>query len=305
MNWEKLLTSPPPETGWDLGAAEAAVVHRTGPEELHCAVEDVPPGAFEVGPVGLQAIDQEALAPALTRLKGAAEGTTTAAVIVPTGWLRTFLLEADKLPRRESEVHDVIRWRLKKLLPVAPTDLRLSVIRVPEAAGRRQVLVLAGIERAVASLESTFKAIGIQPGLITTRLFALVPRPAVGSRPVLVIQLEPGFLSLILLIAGTPRLLRTKPLSPMAAAGGSIIRELRLNLEFIRDTIGLGGEIDVRLVCDDPSVDTEVRQWVANQHQLAPWVAPLTPRCGPSTVANRIGAARLAPAIAVVTGGVR
>jgi len=152
MNWEKLLTSPPPETGWDLGTAQAAVVHRTGPEELHCAVEDVPPGAFEVGPVGLQAVDREALAPVLTRLKGAAEGTTTAAVVVPTGWLRAFLLEADKLPRRESEVLDVIRWRLKKLLPVAPADLRLSVIRVGEAEGRRQVMVLAGIERAVLSL---------------------------------------------------------------------------------------------------------------------------------------------------------
>jgi hypothetical protein len=305
MNWEKLLTSPPPETGWDLGKAEAAVVHRAGPEELHCAVEDVPPGAFEVGPVGLQAVDREALAPALTRLKGAAEGTTTAAVIVPTGWLRAFLLEADKLPRRESEVHDVIRWRLKKLLPVAPTDLRLSVIRVPEAAGHRQVVVLAGIERAVAALEATFNDIGIQPGLITTRLFALIPRPTVGSRPMMVIQLEPGFLSLILLIAGTPRLLRTKPLSPTAAAGESIIRELRLNLEFVRDTIGLGGEIDVKLVCDDPSVETEVRQWVDGQTQLAPFVTPLTPRCGPSTVANRIGAARLAPAVAVVTGEVR
>lgn len=305
MKWERLLTSPPPETGWDLGAADAAVVHRTGPEELHCAVEEVPPGAFEVGPVGLQAVDQEALAPALTRLRGAAEGTTTAAVVVPTGWLRAFLLDADKLPRRESEVHDVIRWRLKKLLPVAPADLRLSVIRVGEAAGRRQVMVLAGIERAMASLESTFKAIGIQPGLITTRLFALVPQPTPGSRPVMVIQLEPGFFSLILLIAGTPRLLRTKPLSPTAAGGESIVRELRLNLEFIRDTIGLGGEIHVKLVCDDPTVETDVRRWVAGQHQLAPFVAPLTPPCGPSTVAGRIGAARLAPAIAVVTGEVR
>jgi hypothetical protein len=121
----------------------------------------------------------------------------------------------------------------------------------------------------------------------------------------MVIQLEPGFLSLILLIAGTPRLLRTKPLSPAAAVGESIIRELRLNLEFVRDAIGLGGEIDVKLVCDDPSIETEVRQWVAGQHQLVPYVTPLTFRCGPSTVANRIGAARLAPAIAVVTGGVR
>ncbi len=305
MNWESLLTSPPPATAWDLGGEDVAVVHRTGPGEFHCAVEDVPEGAFEVGPVGLQAVDREAVAPVFTRLKGAAEGTSTAAVVVPTSWMRAFLLEADRLPRKENEVQDVIRWRLKKLLPVAPTELRLSVVRLPEVGGRRQVLVLAGIERAVASLETTFNTIGIQPGLITTRLFSLVPRTSSSDHPLLLIQLEPAFLSLMLLVGGTPRLLRTKPLSPMAAVGRSIERELRLNLEFIRDKIGLGGEIEVKLVCDDPVLDGELRRWMGELPQLAPFVEPSPPPCGPSTVAGRLGAARLAPALAVVTGEVR
>ena len=305
MNWESLFTSPPPATAWDLGRRDAAVVHRTGPGEFHCAVEEVPEGAFEVGPVGLQAVDREAVAPVFTRLKGAAEGTSTAAVIVPTSWMRAFLLDADRLPRKESEVQDVIRWRLKKLLPVAPTDLRLSVVRLPEVGGRRQALVLAGIERAVASLETTFNTIGIQPGLVTTRLFALVPRTPSSELPLLLIQLEPAFLSLMLLVGGTPRLLRTKPLSAMAAVGTSIEREVRLNLEYIRDKIGLGGEIEVKLVCDDPVLDRELRRWMAELPQLAPFVEPPPPPCGPSTVTARLGAARLAPSLAVVTGEVR
>lgn len=306
MNWEQLLTSPPPSTGWDLGLVDSVVVHRTGPGELHCAAEDVPPGAFEVGPVGLQAVHQEAIAPVFTRLKGAAEGTSTAAVIVPTSWMRSFLLEADKLPRKESEVHDVVRWRLKKLLPVPPADLRLSVVRLPEVMGRRQILVLAGIERAVASLESIFKAIGIEPGLITTRLFALVPRSPLSERPLLLIQMEPGFLSLLLLVGGTPRLLRTKLLPPMATADEAILREVRLNLDFIRDKIGLGGEIEVKLVCEDSGLDSGMRRWLAAQDQVAgPVVETRSPQCGPSTVAGRLGAARLAPAFAVVAGEVR
>ncbi len=59
MNWERFFTTPPPATAWDLGAADIAVVHRTGQSEFHCAAEDVPAGTFEVGPVGLQAyLDQ-------------------------------------------------------------------------------------------------------------------------------------------------------------------------------------------------------------------------------------------------------
>lgn len=305
MNWERIFTSPPPATAWDLGAAECAVVHRTGPGELHCAAEDVPPGTFEVGPVGLQAVHSEALAPVFTRLKGAAGGTSTAAVIVPTRWMRAFLLEADRLPRKETEVQDVVRWRLKKLLPVAPAELRLSVVRLPEAVGRRQIIVLAGIERAVASLEATFNAIGIQPGLITTRLFSLIPRLPGGDRPLLLVQLEAGFLSLILLVGGVPRLLRTKPLSPMAAVDDRIERELRLNLEYIRDKIGLEGEIEMKLVCDDAVLDGELRRWIEEEPAVVHFAETPAPPCGPSTVAGRLGVARLAPAMAVVSGQVR
>jgi hypothetical protein len=305
MNWERLLTSPPPATAWDLGAAGAVVIHRTAPGELHCATEDVPPGAFEVGPVGLQAVDEQALTPVFTRLKGAAEGASTAAVIVPTRWMRSFLLEAERLPRKESELHDVVRWRLKKLLPVAPTELRLSVVRLPEIWGRRRILILAGIERAVASLEATFRAIGIEPGLITTRLFALVPRSGNDNRPLLVIQLENGFLSLMLLEDGVPRLLRTKPLSATAETADSITRELRLNLEYIRDTIGIDGDISVKLVCDEGRLDSELRQWMAGEAQLTSFVGTTLPPCGPSTVVDRVGAARLSPAGAVVSGEVR
>lgn len=306
MNWEQLLTSPPPATAWDLGENESLVVHRTGPGELHCAAEDVPSGAFEVGTVGLQAVHEDAVSPVLTRLKGAAEGTSTAAVVVPTGWMRSFLLEADKLPRKESEVHDVVRWRLKKLLPVAPTDLRLAVVRLPEVMGRRQVLVLAGIERAVASLESIFRAIGVEPGLITTRLFALVPRTPPSERPLMLIQLEPGFLSLLLLVDGIPRLLRTKLLSPGAASGDAIVRELKLDLEFIRDKIGVGDQIEVKLVCEDDASGAELKRWVAGQDDVVVLEAEsLGLACGPSAVAGRLGAARLAPSLAVVAGEVR
>ena len=135
--------------------------------------------------------------------------------------MRAFLLDADRLPRKDSEVQDVVRWRLKKLLPVAPTELRLSVVRLPETvAGVRFWFWRASNARWLRSKRPSM-SIGIQPGLITTRLFALIPRLSVGDRPLLLIQLERGFLSLILLVGGEPRLLRTKPLSPMAAVGDS------------------------------------------------------------------------------------
>jgi len=305
MNWERFFTSPPPNTGWTLDPREAVVVHRTGTGELHCAAEELPIDGFEIGPVGLQAMNREALAPVFARLKGAAEGAKTAAVIVPTGWLRSYLIRLDRVPRKEAELEDVVRWRLKKLLPVAPTDLRLSVVPLPESGGKRPVLVMAGIERAMAAVEATFSSIGIEVGLITTRLFAIVPRNAGADQPILVIQYEESFLSLLLLSEGVPQVLRTKPLAAGGDSSDTVLRETGLTLGFIRSKLGVEGQIEVKLSCDDPVVDAALREWLVAQEHLTPAPDGGAPPCGPTTVVSRIGAARIAPAVAVVAGELR
>ena len=304
MNWEQFFTSPPPSTGWVFDSEMVAVAHRSKTEEIHCAAEDIPAGGLDVGPVGLQAIHDDVLGPVLARLKGVAEGTGTAAVVVPTGWLRSFLIDVDQLPRREDELNDVVRWRLKKLLPIPPAELRLSVIRLPESDGRR-LLVMAGIERAMAAIEACYSSIGIEVGLITTRLFALVPRLVGTPLPTLVIQHEKSFLSLLLLVDGVPRLLRTKPLPLSAGGGETVLREATLTLGFIRDSVGVGGEIEVRLNSERPEMDATMRNWLAEQTGLVPAAEMVGPPCGPTTVVSRLGAARLAPALAVVSGELR
>jgi hypothetical protein len=305
MNWEQIFTSPPPSTGWVFDSQMVALAHRSKADEIHCAAEDLPDGGLDVGPVGLQAVHDQALGPVLARLKGAAEGADTAAVVVPTSWLRSFLIDVDRLPRREEELLDVVRWRLKKLLPVPPTDLRLSVVRLPESEGQRQLLVMAGIERAMAGIESCYAGVGVEVGLITTRLFALVPRDAGVKTPSLVIQHEEGFFSMILLVDGLPKLLRTKPLSRSNSDERSVAREVSLTLGFIRESIGLQDAIEVRVNCERPEMDSVLRGWLAEQQGLVPAERASGPPCGPATVVKRLGAARLDPALAVVSGELR
>jgi hypothetical protein len=305
MNWEQFFTSPPPSTGWVFDSEMVAVAHRSKTQEVHCAAEDLPVGGLDVGPVGLQAVHDDVLGPVLAKLRGVAEGTGTAAVIVPTGWLRSFLIDVDQLPRREHELSDVVRWRLKKMLPVPPTELRLAVIRLPESEGQKRLLVMTGIERAMAAIEACYSAIGIEVGLITTRLFALVPRLTGATLPTLIIQHEDSFLSLLLLVNGVPRLLRTKPLPLNDVEGKAVLREAALTLGFIRESVGVDGEIEVRLNSERPEMDAMMRGWLADQTGLVPAAEIAGPPCGPTTVVSRLGAARLAPALAVVSGELR
>ena len=305
MNWEQFLTSPPPSTGWVFDSHMIALAHRSKTQEVHCASEELPDGILDVGPVGLQAVDDEALAPILARLKGAAEGTDSAAVIVPTSWLRSFLLDVDRMPRKDEELHDIVRWRLKKLLPVPPTELRLSVERLAESDGQRRLLVMTGIERAVAAIEACYAAVGVEVGLITTRLFALVPRLSWDTAATLLIQHEEGFLSFLFLAGGVPRLLRTKPLARAAGDRDVVVREAKINLAFIRESVEVTDDIEVRLSCETPELELTIREWLADQPGLVPTAEPTRPPCGPTTVVDRLGATRLAPALAVVSGELR
>ncbi len=141
----------------------AAVVRRQRKAELRCAAVEIPDGTFDVGPVGLQAVDEDQLRPVLTRLQDEVEGSKRAAVVVPTGWLRTHMLEFEELPRRQADIREMVLWRLKKLLPVAPTSLRLATVTQPPSEGHRRLLVLVGVERAMASLESVFESVGVFP----------------------------------------------------------------------------------------------------------------------------------------------
>ncbi len=304
MNWERLLRSPPPRTGWVLDATEAVVLHRT-PAEAHCAVEALPASGFEIGSVGLQAVDLDAVSPVLARLKGATGGDETGAVVVPSSWLRSYLMDIDRAPRREDELQDVVRWRLKRLLPVPASEVRLSVVRLPEVEGVRRLLVMAGIERAVAAIEAAFTAVGIEIGMLTTRLFALVPRGAGGEHPTLVVQHEDGFLSLLLVAGSVPRLLRTKPLPSTGGEPAAVVREIGLNLSYIRDKIGVGDDIEVRFISLNTAVEAAVREFFAGATGLVSAPEALAPPVGPTTVVQRIGAAALAPAVAVVTGEVQ
>ena len=303
MNLRELFRSPPPATAWVLDSDTAAVVHRDSKGGLHCASEPVPDDVFEVGPVGLQGVDSTALEALLARLRGAAEGSQTAAVIAPTAWFRSYLIDADRLPRKQKELDDVVRWRLKKLLPIPPADLRLSVVRLPERDGRRQVLCVVGIERALAALEASAHRVGVEPGLITTRLLALASHQSKEGAPVLVIQQEATFLSLVLLVDGLPRLLRTKPLAVGGPAEPAAIREVGLTLNFIREDLGIAGDVEVQLAIDNEGVESELRRWFADRSGLVPGAELAAPLCAPAAVAGRLGAARLAPAVAVVTGG--
>ncbi len=303
MKIPDLFTSPPPATGWSLDAEMAAVVRRNAKAELRCAAVEMPKEAFDVGPVGLQAVDEDRLRPVLTRLQQEVEGSKRAAVVVPTGWLRTHLLEFDELPRRQADTREVVMWRLKKLLPVAPTSLRLTTVVQPRGDGPHRLLVMAGVERALASLESVFESVGVSPSILTPRIFTVTDGGVAAPR-FLAIQQEKGFLSIMLLLDDSPRVVRTKPLPSDDWA--VVERELSLVVGFVEANLGISDPLSVGISVENDELAARLKGWVdaADSLSLASTASPSAVFHG-TAIRDRAGAFRLDPVVNVMSGGVR
>lgn len=303
MKIPDFFTSPPPATGWSLDTEMAAVVVRQAKGELRCAAGGIPADIFDVGPVGLQALDEDRLRPVLTRLQQEVEGSKRAAVVLPTGWLRTHLLEFDRLPRRQADINEVVMWRLKKLLPVAPASLRLTTIAQPRDDGPHRLLVMTGVERAMASLESVFASVGVSLGILTARIFTVTDGGSSTPR-LLSIQQESGFLSIMLLLGDSPHVVRTKPLPSNDWA--VVERELNLTRGFVETSLGISDALEVSISVEDDELARRLKGWVDAADSLSS-VRTRSPSAvfRGTAIRDRAGSFRLDPVVNVLSGGVR
>jgi hypothetical protein len=221
-------------------------------------------------------------------------------VVLPTGWIRAHLLDFEELPRRQTEIDQVVLWRLKKLLPVLPSELRVSTFPSQSPDGTKRLLCMVGVERVLADLESAFAEVGVEPGMVTPRLFALAHGRAAGSE--ILMQQESGFLSLLLVVDGAPQLLRTKPQTAGTETSEGISRELRLASGFIRDELGVSDGVAVTISAESGDADQALRTWWSDQD----WVrieeeAAAMPFINQEE-AEKLGWARIAPVLGLIEG---
>lgn len=159
-----------------------------------------------------------------------------ASLVLPDAWLRLAFSESPELPRALKAREEIVRFKLKRLVPFRVEDLRIDAVEVDPFPGQdepRRLLLGFATELLVAAIEDAFAEEGVVLGRITNRsmaltaaLAALFPRNGLAA---LVAADDSGF-SLTLLHGGEPLLQRRKENTELGAA---IERELRLTRTFL------------------------------------------------------------------------
>lgn len=101
--------------------------------------------------------NRESVANVIRRMKLDSGGMDRVAVLLPDSWFRINLLDLPSLPDSRKEADEIVRWQLKRTMPIRAEEFRIAYQPVGRSNGHVQVLVLAAYEKALASIESTFQ----------------------------------------------------------------------------------------------------------------------------------------------------
>lgn len=262
MNFRELLASPYPQHAFVLDDSSLAYARLSRKRDVFERTEEASLAEDwrSLGPIGLLQVDRDVVAAALEAVLGKLDKRPTkASLVVPNGWVRTVAVDVGTVPTQRQEAEDVIRWRLKKLLPCRPEEVRLDYLPAPGDEGR--AMVVLALDRPLSSIEDAFAATGVRVGRVVPSALALTALLPQSDLPRLLAVAETSTLTLVGLADGTVKLLRNKGLPRDEQRLAPLVsREMGQTVDHLRQQGG-AEVLEVHLASTSPPATLAVTEW--------------------------------------------
>ncbi|MEM7351324.1 MAG: hypothetical protein AAF657_10990 [Acidobacteriota bacterium] len=235
---------PPPPHVFSLDARALNYgCFRSGPQgfvyEDNQSVE-VPGGLFADGLLGAPIPEPERLHELVGDFaRRMPEPIKNASLVVPDAWMRLIFTELAELPRKRQAREEVLRWKLKRLVPFRVEDLRISASLVtpfPTQEEPLRLLIGFAIDLLISQIEGAFTAAGIELGRVTNTTLAvaaslehLVEADDLAG----LVCVQPDAYTLSFFRRGEPLLYRYKAVAESALTSSTVRRDLRLTTSFL------------------------------------------------------------------------
>jgi type IV pilus assembly protein PilM len=213
---------------------------KSGPRIVNAKTYRLAAGTFTPSMVSPQLANEASLAEGLRRLKMETGKWDKASLLLPDSWFRMNIVELPSLPDRDAEALDVVRWSLKRTLPIPPEQLRVSYsVLSKEKSGPAKVLVLSAMESTLATIERVFAAAGIDVVLIEPIGLniwnAITVREAETDADRLFVYVREDDFTTAVFRGAQPLFIRSRNLSQSRTVG----QEIRLSANYLRDSLNV------------------------------------------------------------------
>ena len=163
-----LFQDPPPDLVFEVcetGIGMARVRNVAG-----LVFQEMAAGVVSASPLRDNVQNPVAFAAAVAALlpSGGSRRAKKAALILPDYSARVSVLDFDSFPERAEDQEALVRFRIKKSVPFDVESAALSYWRQNSPGGKsHEVVVAVSPLEIIARYEAPFRAVGIQPGLVT------------------------------------------------------------------------------------------------------------------------------------------
>lgn len=208
------------------------------------ALMELPPGTLSLSLTQPNIVDGERFRQAV---HGALEragilGGAKVALVLPDTAARVALVPAVEVPsRKPAEIHELLRFRLRKSIPFEVREARLAYAAGGETA-TDTIVAATAFGPVVDQYEEAFRSLALEPGLVEIAGLALARAafraPASGDG--LLVNWDDGYVTLVLARNGWPILVRTLA-GAVVASPGDVIREVASTLIYYRERLGGSG----------------------------------------------------------------
>jgi type IV pilus assembly protein PilM len=250
MNLATLFKDPPPAYAFELSeagisSAELARAPQTGFHPLT-------PGTISVSPLRDNILMPDELAAAvrgLAPVNGNRKRRDTA-LILPDYCTRVAVLDFDSFPADPKEQLSLVRFRMKKSVPFDVESAAVGYWSQGTGTGKQDVVAAVAPVEIIARYEAPFRAVGMNPGFVTTSSLAMLQ--LIDGREVAVVaKLTGAALTLMVLKHGVLKLIRCLELGDVAA-------DLYPTFAFVEDQLGV--KADRLLLCGFGSATEEYQR---------------------------------------------
>jgi type IV pilus assembly protein PilM len=179
--------------------------------------------------------NEAAFADVLRRLKLETGRWDKVSILVPDSWVRMNIIELQSVPERASETEEVIRWSLRRTMPIDPSLLRLSYEVLTRTPPR--VLAFSAVEATLAAIERLFSAAGVEVILLEPCGLniwnAITSREALTTRDRIFFYIRENDFTTAVFRGPQPLFIRSRNLD----GERSLEQEIKLSATYLRDSL--------------------------------------------------------------------